>query len=184
VRIAVAAVLVVACGSSACGSGRADEPEVAPTPSVESAATVVEPPSTGQPPPQASAPAIEPSQSTMSPVVVPPPPVAEGGLRIQEVLPGHGRPAKAGDKLTVHYVGTLQDGTEFDSSKKRQQPFVFELGKNHVISGWEKGLVGMRVGGRRRLEIPPDLAYGERGAGGKIPPNATLLFEIDLLSID
>ena len=90
---------------------------------------------------------------------------------------------KSGDTVTVHYVGTLTDGSEFDSSRKHGQPFTFEVGKGRVIKGWDQGLVGMKVGGRRKLTIPSDLAYGDRGMSTVIPPKSTLLFDIELLSI-
>lgn len=105
------------------------------------------------------------------------------GLQYEEQVPGTGATAKAGDDLYVHYVGTFLDGKQFDSSRTRQQPFQFKLGSGHVIKGWEEGIPGMNVGGKRRLVIPPGLAYGERGAGGLIPPNATLIFEIELIQI-
>ena len=106
------------------------------------------------------------------------------GMKIEVLQKGSGDPVKAGDKVTVNYVGTLEDGTKFDSSIDRGQPFTFTPGENSVIQGWELGVVGMKIGEKRKLTIPPELAYGERGAGGVIPPNATLVFEIDLLSIN
>jgi protein-disulfide isomerase len=110
-------------------------------------------------------------------------PSTAGGLVIKDLASGSGPAAKAGDTLVVHYTGTLTDGTVFDTSKKRGTPFTFELGAGRVIKGWDQGLVGMRAGGRRKLTIPPGLAYGDRGAGGVIPPKATLIFDVELLSI-
>ncbi len=106
-----------------------------------------------------------------------------GGLGVKDISVGTGPAVKSGDTVTVHYVGTLTDGKEFDSSRKHGQPFTFEVGKGRVIKGWEQGLVGMKVGGRRKLTIPSDLAYGDRGMSGAIPPKATLVFDIELLSI-
>ncbi|MEZ5728599.1 MAG: FKBP-type peptidyl-prolyl cis-trans isomerase [Burkholderiaceae bacterium] len=109
------------------------------------------------------------------------------GLQYQDTVVGDGEVAAAGNTVQVHYTGWLyqdgQAGAKFDSSKDRGQPFRFPLGQGHVIPGWDEGVAGMRVGGTRRLIIPPELAYGSRGAGGVIPPNATLLFEVDLLGI-
>lgn len=105
-------------------------------------------------------------------------------LQIEDLQVGEGPAAQAGDTLSVHYTGWLEDGTQFDSSRDRGQPFQFTLGQGGVIAGWDEGLVGMQVGGVRRLTIPPDKAYGTTGAGGGlIPPNATLVFEIELLEI-
>ncbi len=104
-------------------------------------------------------------------------------MKIEILQEGTGDAAKSGDLITVNYVGTLQDGTKFDSSIDRGQPFTFTLGQNSVIQGWELGVAGMKIGEKRKLTIPPELAYGEQGAGGVIPPNATLTFEIDLLGI-
>ena len=105
----------------------------------------------------------------------------ESGLIIKEITPGTGASPAATDKVTVHYHGTLRDGTVFDSSVDRGQPFQFPLGAGRVIRGWDEGVAGMKPGGKRTLIIPPDLGYGAAGAGGVIPPNATLLFEVELI---
>lgn len=105
------------------------------------------------------------------------------GLKYVEIKEGTGAAAKAGDTVEVHYTGTLKDGKKFDSSKDRGQPFSFKLGAGMVIKGWDEGVAGMKVGGTRKLIIPSQLAYGERGAGGVIPPNAELTFEVELLKI-
>lgn len=104
-------------------------------------------------------------------------------VKIETLSPGTGDEAKSGDTLSVHYTGTLTDGKKFDSSRDRSEPFAVTLGQRRVIAGWEMGLVGMKVGEKRRLTIPPDLGYGAKGAGGVIPPNATLIFEVELLTI-
>ena len=104
-------------------------------------------------------------------------------VTIETLNPGTGDEAKSGDTLSVHYTGTLTDGKKFDSSRDRSEPFDVTLGQRRVIAGWEMGLKGMRVGEKRRLTIPPDLGYGAKGAGGVIPPNATLIFEVELLAI-
>jgi hypothetical protein len=104
------------------------------------------------------------------------------GLRITDLVIGDGAEASAGQTVSVNYRGTLANGTEFDSSYGRG-PFSFPLGGGRVIQGWDEGVAGMKVGGKRKLVIPPDLAYGDRGAGGVIPPNATLTFEVELLRI-
>ncbi|MGB8437024.1 MAG: FKBP-type peptidyl-prolyl cis-trans isomerase [Burkholderiales bacterium] len=105
------------------------------------------------------------------------------GLIIEELAIGDGPEATAGQSVTVHYTGWLTDGTKFDSSKDRNDPFEFPLGARHVIAGWDEGVQGMKVGGRRKLTIPPSLGYGARGAGRVIPPNATLVFEVELLGV-
>lgn len=105
-------------------------------------------------------------------------------LQITDVKPGNGDEATDGKKVTVHYTGTLADGTKFDSSKDRDAPFVFTLGSGMVIAGWDMGVKGMKVGGVRKLIIPSHLGYGSRSVGSVIPPNATLLFEVELLKVE
>ena len=112
------------------------------------------------------------------------------GLQYEDTVPGTGATATAGCQVKVHYTGWLFDdaapenkGTKFDSSRDRGSPFSFPLGAGRVIAGWDQGVAGMKVGGQRTLIIPPELGYGARGAGGVIPPNATLVFEVDLLSV-
>jgi FKBP-type peptidyl-prolyl cis-trans isomerase len=104
-------------------------------------------------------------------------------LVIEDLVVGTGDAAAAGQKVTVHYTGWLTNGTKFDSSKDRNEPFIFGLGKGQVIRGWDDGVQGMKVGGKRKLTIPPAMGYGARGAGGVIPPNATLVFEVELLGV-
>ena len=103
------------------------------------------------------------------------------GLQYEEITVGSGATATAGNMVSVHYTGWLTDGKKFDSSKDRNEPFDFNLGAGQVIKGWDEGVQGMQVGGVRKLTIPPALGYGERGAGGVIPPNATLVFEVEFL---
>ncbi|MHC5773803.1 FKBP-type peptidyl-prolyl cis-trans isomerase [Nostoc sp.] len=105
------------------------------------------------------------------------------GLKYVELKEGTGATPKSGQTVEVHYVGTLEDGTKFDSSRDRGQPFSFKIGVGQVIKGWDEGLSTMKVGGRRQLIIPPELGYGSRGAGGVIPPNATLHFDVELLGV-
>ena len=109
--------------------------------------------------------------------------ITESGLSITDIAVGEGDQAKQGQTVTVNYTGTLENGDQFDTSIGRA-PFSFPLGAGRVIKGWDEGVVGMKVGGKRRLTIPPELGYGSRGAGNVIPPNATLIFEIELLKVN
>jgi len=115
-----------------------------------------------------------PSQSTRT---------TASGLQIEDVRAGDGAEAQKGRTVTVHYTGWLADGTKFDSSRDRNQPFKFRLGEGQVIKGWDEGVASMKVGGQRKLTIPPDLAYGAGGFGRVIPPNATLTFDVELLAV-
>jgi FKBP-type peptidyl-prolyl cis-trans isomerase len=140
-----------------------------------------------QPSGSASAqPAAQPAQTakpaeTQKPAEQAPP--SNEKLEIKDLVVGKGTEAKAGDSVKVHYVGTLPDGKEFDSSKKHNQPFDFELGAGRVIKGWDQGVAGMKIGGKRKLTVPPSLGYGARGFPPVIPPNATLIFEVELLEV-
>jgi peptidylprolyl isomerase len=106
-----------------------------------------------------------------------------GKLEIVDIKKGTGAAAKAGQSVTVHYRGTLPNGKQFDASYDRGEPFTFPLGGGQVIKGWDQGVAGMQVGGKRKLTIPPELGYGAQGAGADIPPNSTLIFEVELLKI-
>lgn len=112
-------------------------------------------------------------------------------IKMDDLVVGTGTMAMSGKQVTVHYTGWLFDaaapetkGRKFDSSRDRGEPFSFPLGAGHVIQGWDRGVAGMRIGGQRRLTLPPEFAYGARGAGGVIPPNATLVFDVELLGVE
>ncbi len=109
--------------------------------------------------------------------------ITDSGLKYEDLVEGDGAVAAAGHEVVVHYTGWRTDGRIVDSSRDRDQPFSFSLGRGMVIRGWDEGVDGMQVGGKRKLTIPPQLGYGAQGAGGVIPPNATLVFEVELLEI-
>ena len=155
--IAVSGLLASAMLVSAgCGTETAEEPEAPATTAPEQEAPETD--------------AAAPAEGDVTELV------------IEDLTLGTGAEAKAGDPVTVHYTGWLTDGTQFDSSVGGQ-PFQFMLGQGEVIPGWDQGVAGMKVGGKRKLTIPPDLGYGASGAAGVIPPNATLVFEVELISI-
>ena len=129
--------------------------------------------------PQASAAAAAPTPTPTQTA----PAAPEKPLQKIDLVVGKGQEAKSGDNVSVHYTGTLENGEKFDSSRDRNQPFQFKLGQGRVIQGWDQGVPGMKVGGKRKLIIPASLGYGARGAGPKIPPNSTLVFEVELLEI-
>lgn len=110
--------------------------------------------------------------------------VLKSGLKYIDVEVGAGPAAVSGKEVTVHYTGTFPNGKKFDSSVDRNEPFAFKLGAGHVIKGWDEGVAGMRIGGKRKLFIPPSLGYGKRGAGSVIPPDADLCFEVELLGVE
>jgi len=128
---------------------------------------------TAQPPPPATAPSLP---------ALPAP--GDEHMAVMTLKPGTGAVAKDGDRVSVHYVGTLTDGKKFDSSRDRNQPFTFNLGKGQVIKGWDQGVAGMKVGETRKLTIPPSMAYGAGGRPPIIPPNSTLVFEVELIAIN
>jgi peptidylprolyl isomerase len=138
--------------------------------------------------PPASQPATEAAKPAAEPAAAPKaaPPAAKeittsSGLKYQDLVVGKGPVPKSGSQVMVDYTGWLTDGTKFDSSVDRGQPFSFRLGRGEVIKGWDEGVATMHVGGKRKLTIPPELAYGSRGAGNVVPPNATLIFDVELL---
>jgi peptidylprolyl isomerase len=125
--------------------------------------------------PTSKTPAMEQSQENII--------TTASGLQYVDLVEGTGAQPQSGKQVTVHYTGTLTDGSKFDSSRDRNDPFSFPIGQGRVIKGWDEGVMSMKIGGRRKLIIPPNLGYGERGAGGVIPPNATLIFDVELLGV-
>ena len=146
---------------------------------------VQRPPLTGTPTPGGTVVASNRgvSASGCEPVSNPQTVTTSTGLQYVDECVGNGPVPKAGDTVVVHYTGTLTDGQKFDSSRDRNQPFTFKLGQGEVIRGWDEGFATMKLGTKRKLTIPPELGYGSRGAGGAIPPNAILLFDVELLEI-
>lgn len=118
------------------------------------------------------------NKSVISPTIQ-----ANSELKIEDLVVGEGKAVKSGDKILIHYVGKLNDGTEFDNSYKRKEPFETTIGIGQVIKGWDQGVVGMKVKGKRKLTIPASLGYGTTGAPPKIPPNSTLIFDVELLEV-
>lgn len=169
--------LSVAAAASAC-SKLTEPPRPEPM-------QVETPTTTGAEQKAAPQPSAEPAPTpTPTPTPSQPPPDPNAKLVIKDAVVGKGAEAKAGDTVKVHYVGTLLNGEEFDASKKHgNEPFQFELGKGRVIKGWDDGVAGMKEGGKRKLTIPPHLGYGARGAGAKIPPNSTLVFDVELVQV-
>jgi peptidylprolyl isomerase len=135
------------------------------------------------PAPETAAPAPQPApeEATQPAAAEPETVTTRSGLKYQDLLVGKGPVPKRGSRVMVHYVGRLTDGTKFDSSLDRNQPFVFRLGRGEVIKGWDEGVATMHVGGKRKLTIPPSMGYGAKGFQPVIPPNATLVFEVELL---
>jgi FKBP-type peptidyl-prolyl cis-trans isomerase len=131
-------------------------------------------------PPAAVAPQPAPAEQ---PVAAPTPTEEVTELKIEDMVVGTGAEAVSGKTVSVHYTGWLTDGTKFDSSVDRGTPFEFQLGQGRVIRGWDEGVAGMKIGGKRKLTIPPEMGYGANGAGGVIPPNATLVFDVELLGV-
>jgi peptidylprolyl isomerase len=167
--VILSAALLAACGgSSSKGDESAATPAKTPTPTAPPVGKVKVKGALGTKP-----------TVTITPINATPP----AKLEIEDIAKGHGKKAKPGETVTVQYDGVLyQNGTEFDASWNRHEPFSFPLGAGRVIPGWDKGVAGMRVGGRRVLTIPPNLGYGPNGAG-PIPPNSTLVFVVDLLKV-
>ena len=158
---------------TACDGGCSKKSDA---PSTE--ATAEAPASGTTPEGTAAAPGTDPAQASSDGVA------GDSQLKIEDIKLGTGAEAQSGNAVKVHYVGTLTDGTKFDSSRDRNSPFEFNVGKGDVIKGWDQGVVGMKIGGLRKLTIPGSLAYGDKGVPGVIPANATLVFEIELLEVN
>lgn len=191
-RILVLALAVLFVSAMIIGCGQSTTPTPPPENQKTAENTPATPPAT--PPATEQPKAVEPAPAPVQPPAPATPPVAtvqeapvtvttNTGLQYIDMVVGAGEEAKAGMKVTVHYTGWLTNGSKFDSSVDRGQPFKFTLGNREVIRGWDEGVAGMKVGGKRKLIIPSELGYGARGAGGAIPPNATLVFDVELLGV-
>ena len=173
--LVVSVLVFAACGDDEGGEKTADIPS-------EAAPATTAPPEAEEP---TTAEGGDPKDLKAKPKVEIPKGDPPEKLETKDIVRGKGKAAKKGDSVTVHYVGVLHaDGTEFDASWNRNEPFPFELGAGMVIPGWDEGVAGMKVGGRRMLIIPPDLAYGPQGQPPAIPPDATLVFVVDLLKVE
>jgi peptidylprolyl isomerase len=175
-RIVILVTMMSIFLSSCSSTPKPEESQPASQPSAAPAAQAPEP--AAAPVAQASKPepAAKPAQSALQTMTT------SSGLKYQDLVVGNGPLPKAGRRVRVHYTGWLTNGKKFDSSLDRNEPFEFTLGRGEVIPGWDEGVATMHVGGKRKLTIPPGLAYGSTGAGGVIPPNATLVFEVELLA--
>jgi FKBP-type peptidyl-prolyl cis-trans isomerase len=171
--------LLALCFASVVGCSNLTQPPTVEPMTTETTSASAAP--SGAP---SAAPTLGMNKPLGAPPIAPPPAGPEGKLEMKDIVVGTGAPAKSGDTVSVHYVGTLADGKEFDSSKKHGKPFDFPLGQGRVIKGWDEGVAGMKVGGKRKLVIPPSLAYGPGGHPPVIPPNSTLTFEVELLGIN
>jgi len=169
-------ILGVALLTSAAACSKLTEPPKQEAIQAETTGAAME----GKPAQAASA---KPAEKPAEPQKAAEPAPTNEKLEIKDLVVGKGAEAKAGDSVKVHYVGTLTDGKEFDASKKHGQPFEFELGAGRVIKGWDQGVAGMKVGGKRKLTVPPSLGYGARGFPPVIPPSSTLIFEVELLEV-
>ncbi len=173
----VVLIILMSLFLGACSSTpKPEESQPAAEPSAPPAAKAPEP---------AAPPAAEPAKPVAPAKAAPAAPktmTTSSGLKYQDLVVGNGPLPKAGRRVRVHYTGWLTNGTKFDSSVDRNEPFDFTLGTGNVIAGWDEGVASMHVGGKRKLIIPPNLAYGSAGAGGVIPPNATLVFDVELIA--
>lgn len=174
--VALLCLCAIACGSYNASPSSTPAPASSAADAAAARATIASqcPPPT---PITSSVPGLATPPADAKPVTTP------SGLEYIDLVPGTGPVAQPGQTATVHYTGWLLDGKKFDSSRDRGQPFSFPLGGGQVIKGWDEGVVNMRVGGQRRLIVPPELGYGPKGAGGVIPPCATLVFDVELLGV-